>query len=217
MCDSTSLSILSTVVDDFVRQDKLFTAFEVTLEAKKKGLQLRHRDVKADIHDLVKPYVQQGLYQQELRNVGAPEKALLYFPDGADPDSYKPLARGGGQNQRFDILSGMGTAPQPTVTPVPQSSPTSRAHEPDSRGRICVPASLLRSAGLHPGDVAHVAVDNNRVVISATAMKDLIACYKVDKDNNLRLSASIAEKANLTNKDYEFTGDSQRVIVSPAV
>jgi bifunctional DNA-binding transcriptional regulator/antitoxin component of YhaV-PrlF toxin-antitoxin module len=234
MCDSKSLSILSSVVDEFVQQDKLFTAFEVTLEAKKRGLTLRHRDVKNDIHKLLQPYVSQGLYLTELRDVGAAEKATVYFPDGTNVSNYAPLPRGG--SSRFDMLGGLVT-PAPSQTAAPPQSSTAigvtgyatssssinvgqaasqKTHEPDGRGRICVPAELLRAAGLNVGDVANVAVENDKIIISAQTLTNTTAVYKVDVSNNIRLSAKLTAKASLTDKDYEFSGDATKVVVAAA-
>lgn len=90
---STSISvadrqIVEEIVEEFVSKGWQFTAYNITTEAKKRGADDRHRNLKRAVHSMFSNDEIDG-YTRDLVNiksVGA--KAYLYSPTGSDVDEY---------------------------------------------------------------------------------------------------------------------------------
>jgi hypothetical protein len=98
MCSPTSQDIIHQIVQQRIQGDEMFTAFEISLAVqeacREKQLPVeRHREMRGTIHDTLHTYLDNGLYQRSLQNVGAPEPAYVYYPQGGDPTKYVPLSR----------------------------------------------------------------------------------------------------------------------------
>jgi hypothetical protein len=198
MCaDPQVMTMIDTVVDEFVSRKQMFTAFEVTLTVNERRKAagdyewLSHRDLRGDIHNAIRPYLQQGTYRKHLQDVGAPDPAYVYCPEGEDPANYKPLPRHKPANQ---------PAPAPVATPVlpsismtqpsaPAAPPVSAnnwagvaltsgvaaaqsltspntndndATTPDKFGRLNIPTSVVKEAFFKPGDKAFLFRDTHQ-------------------------------------------------------
>lgn len=62
---STDTDIIIEVVEEWTRDHKIFTAFDISVEARKRGMVSRHRHVKQEIHDILGPRVY-GDHQRHL-------------------------------------------------------------------------------------------------------------------------------------------------------
>ena len=71
----------------------------------------------------------------------------------------------------------------------------------DGRGRVCIPAKLLRSIGARPFDVVYVMPDGNDLrVTKDKAKKDQnTRSYTVDRDCNVRISSYVLALVGLNN------------------
>jgi DNA-binding transcriptional regulator/RsmH inhibitor MraZ len=74
----------------------------------------------------------------------------------------------------------------------------------DSKGRLCIPSSLVKEIGLKPGKDAYVEISNTWSVCifnPKNAPEDIRVdrIYKVDRDCNIRLSGSIVKTLKNTN------------------
>ena len=114
MCnvDQTTMTMIEETVDGFVGQGRMFTAYEVSLAVneRRKGQSLpwvRHSEMGGDVHAYMSTYLN-GTYQRVQMDVGAPQKAFVYYPQGADPTTYVPM-------KRFDGAQ----APAPQLAPDP--------------------------------------------------------------------------------------------------
>ncbi len=71
---------------------------------------------------------------------------------------------------------------------------------PDSQGRLCIPANLVREIGLTAGDYADVEIYNGEIIIkqysNATNALD-VRQYMVDGYSNIRLSPTVLKNASL--------------------
>jgi hypothetical protein len=101
MCDSSTQSVIDSIVDFKVQSGELFTAFDVSLEVqcnlKASGAfhsdNHRHRNIKNDVHKSIDRYLGNAQYERQLCDVGASTDAFVYYPQGCDPSSYVPLTR----------------------------------------------------------------------------------------------------------------------------
>src|SRR5262245_35534198 len=94
---------IDEIADEWIHAGKMFTAFEVSLAVKQRGVKERHRNMREYIHEVIHRLgIQRGDYSRTLMDVGAPEQAWVYHTIGANPYEYVPLDR-----------TGMPTAPTP--------------------------------------------------------------------------------------------------------
>src|SRR5437867_1093408 len=92
---------IDALVADWVRQGRMFTAFEVSLAVKAEGVRERHRNMRDDVHEAIhRAGVARGDYTRTLMDVGAPEQAWVYHPVGSNPYEYEPLDRTGHDRPR---------------------------------------------------------------------------------------------------------------------
>ena len=95
MADAATQRLVDQIVTGRIQAGALFTAYDVTLEARRRGGNIRHNDVR----DLVHEYYEQGrmgaAYNRSTIDVGAKIKPFLYHRFVDDPNSYRPPADGG--------------------------------------------------------------------------------------------------------------------------
>jgi hypothetical protein len=91
MCSYDNEQILRDVIEDKVNQGKAFTAFDITMQAKKKGMSDNHRFVKNTIHRIMAD--ENPEYGKTLIDIPGASQAFLYHPDGYDVDGYTPMDR----------------------------------------------------------------------------------------------------------------------------
>ena len=92
MCSIASETIIRDVITEKVAKNEAFTAFDITMQAKRRGLSERHRDCKNTIHQIV--WDEYPSYQRTLIDVpGASVQPWLYFPTGYDLTNYIPMDR----------------------------------------------------------------------------------------------------------------------------
>jgi hypothetical protein len=125
MCNPESRELIHEVVTQRVQGDEMFTAFEISLavqeSARERGLPVeRHRDMRGTIHEEMTTLLSGGLYQRSLQNVGAPEPAYVYYPQGGDPTQYVPLSRRDGNQGK----------PKAGITPTPIHKPVNPNDKP---------------------------------------------------------------------------------------
>ena len=95
-------SRIDEIVAQWVREGKMFTAFEVSLEVKKRGGQERHRNMREYVHETIfRLGIERGDYSRTLMDVGAPEQAWVYHTIASNPYDYVPLDRTGPQTGLF--------------------------------------------------------------------------------------------------------------------
>lgn len=226
MCDQTTQNVIAEVVEEFTDEDQLFTAFDVSKKAQqslKDSGQFdfashRHRAIKNDVHRQCEAVVSNGLYEKELTDVGAPTKAFLYYPEGADPSSYVAQTRNdAAPTKQIPTSAGPTTQPATAVADTDDDGDErdTGGRSGDKRGTLCVPAHLLRAAGFAANDVAYVSLDQNTIVLSkqVPAGKSELTHYTVDHNTNVRITKPTLERINADN-GYNFERANERVIVS---
>lgn len=174
MCSSASMSIIDQVVTDFVGQNRAFSAFEISLEAKERGTPERHRDMKDHIHRCqpITDAMEFGNYTKTLTNVGTedgqPLQAFIYHPNTYDVSQYKPLPRKGGSKP---------VSPDPVLAAAATTTGSDGpgdddSHVLDHRHRLMVSARFMRGISANPGDIVHVFSENDGVSQCMYVTKD---------------------------------------------
>lgn len=96
MCNATVIDILWDIIEKKMENKEAFTAFDITMAAKKQGCTSRHKDIKNTIHRLIANndnYVDFE-YDKELIDIpGIDKKAYLYRPEGYNTEDYIPMDR----------------------------------------------------------------------------------------------------------------------------
>jgi len=83
--------ILRDVIMSKVNNGEAFTAFDITMQAKKMGMSNRHREVKETSHDIMYEYPN---YITSLIDVpGVTTRPILYSPIDYNVDDYIPMDR----------------------------------------------------------------------------------------------------------------------------
>ena len=90
--DEAVLDKIDDIVEEWISANKMFSAFEVSLEVKKRGLNERHRNMKSSVHDSIAEHGD-GKYTRTLMDVGAPVHAWVYHPLTENPYTYEGLPR----------------------------------------------------------------------------------------------------------------------------
>src|SRR5215471_15587043 len=94
-------SRIDDIVQDWVREGRMFTAFEVSLAVKEQGIRERHRNMREYVHQSIfRSGIARGDYSRTLMDVGAPEQAWVYHSIGSNPYEYEPLDRTGHDRPR---------------------------------------------------------------------------------------------------------------------
>jgi hypothetical protein len=156
------LEKITEVVTEWVGEGKMFTAFEVSLAVKERGVRERHRNLREDVHAVIFRVGGPGGYTRTLMDVGAPEQAWVYHPLRANPYTYRPLDRSG-YDDPADVPY---VVPGGLRNPVRLAAGTARPHAvpdgaygTDQRGRVCIPVTLLARLGVSRGQRVDVLCD----------------------------------------------------------
>lgn len=206
MLSQNSQTIIESIVSRKVASSLLFTAHDITVEARTQTQErISHQDAKDYIHELMQPLMLANSYRRELIDVGLAVAPWLYLPFFASATSYA--------NNR-------AAASQPSPAPMAplvhrMRTARIRGQSPDGRGRICVPSDYVRQIGLKEGQLAFVFVKSGELEISPTNTgHSADAEYYVDKDDNIRVSGHLVQRANLTNVSYQFRVSNNCIFVS---
>jgi len=130
-----NVKLIEDVVSEFVQGQIMFTAYNVSIEVRKRGGDQRHLILRETIHETVQRVAFPAGYDQSLITMpGAAERPFLFYPLGANMDDYTGVPVKAmiinviGYTVHDDIdededeqkLLGVGSATEPP--PVPQPS-----------------------------------------------------------------------------------------------
>jgi hypothetical protein len=234
MCEPATQDTIREVVTEYVDGDRMFTVFDISLEVKNRARAKndqveRHRHMKNTIHMEIDQYLQNGLYERQLLDVGAPSKAFVYYPEGKDPSTYEPKKRHDAPQAAAPTPGTVSPAP-PVASPLPQSASTGTStldddededegdekdsgHKADARGTLAVPCYLVRAAKFDPQEKAYIyAEDRNgdKVVVVSKQKPGVspVTNYTVDKYHNVRITKGqlVAGGVGVGTYDFELDG-----------
>jgi hypothetical protein len=218
MCQNVAL--INDVVNEFVNDGKMFTAYNVTTEVRKRTKdRIAHDEVKRDVHRMFNDG-EMFSYNRSLAMLpGINPQPWVYHPLAADISLYNGQPTG-------TVTSTPPFSGVPTLIPhVPNSISTNavasdNVFKLDTTNRLCVPAKLIRNLGLSAGDQAAVMYDSELILTSegkAATMTsaDYITSYVVDSYDNVRLTLTALQKGRLNGTEFEIEGDLEKVTIRP--
>jgi retron-type reverse transcriptase len=89
MADAATQQLVWQVVQALLQAGTMFTAYDVTLEARRRGGNVRHQDVRDLVHEFFEAGRMGAAYNRTLIDVGAPSKPWLYHRFADDPTTYR--------------------------------------------------------------------------------------------------------------------------------
>jgi hypothetical protein len=190
MCDLASLQLVEEILSEKVAAGALFTAYDVSREARRRGSPERHRGIRPVVHACYDRGAMAGYTRTLVYVPGAPAPAWLYHRAGDDPHRYPPLRRAAAGGCRAD-----------------------------GRSRVCVPVRWLRRAGLRPGDAAFVTADSRARRLFLTkqrpdhAVQVTITTYTVERSGNVRITQSVLRRAGLKGLSFDIDARGDAVAV----
>jgi hypothetical protein len=217
MCDQQTRDTLEQIVNDKVNNREMFTALDITRAAQGQGIQARHRDLKNDIHGILRNVVGNVYSRTLIQIAGVTEKPMLYYPAGTDPDTYvSPAAQG--QTATATATATPSTAHLQTAPTFPKAKVPGASNR-DRRGRIWIPSRFLSGIGAATGDEVAVAITQGSLKVAKSADPTLVNYfYTVDRHGNIAISATAFQKAGIDNSTsgYKINGSASQIEVVPA-
>jgi hypothetical protein len=204
--DALTQQKIEEVVQLWIGEGRMFTAFEVSLAVKERGVQERHRNMKGLIHEVICRLGGANAYTRTVMDVGAPEQAWVYHRLYDNPYTYVPLSRKDQAPVQADdplvIPAGIkNPVPLPTDGSAPDAIP-SGVYGTDQRGRLSIPVPMLTRLGIGPGGQIAVICDlaNGEILLfnEETCDQDYPdAFYTAEADGKVRITQATLEKAGL--------------------
>ena len=219
------VSEFENVVNDFVNNGTMFTAWDVTLAVRKTvKAKVQHYEVKREVHQMFDNGNMVG-YNRELANLpNVDPQPWIYYPPTADPKTYtgKPVAPA-------------AAAALPAPTPVASMTALddgadiggdgSVVYKWDTTDRLCVPNKLVRDLGFKAGDEVDVVsvntVQNEVCVVkkgetfpgAPPHLSATLATLTVDRYDNIRIGRTALNKASINGVAFEIDRDGDSIKV----
>jgi len=212
MCSPQNQTLINNVLDDYVSQGRAFTAFEVSIEAKKRGATERHRDMRAYIHSCqsLNDELEFGSYSKTLVPVGGGNNAFLYHPNSFDPANYVPLDTN--QSPAPTQPNSVSAPATSAAAATPTVDDGDIGHSLDHRNRLMIPTSFIRGLGVDPGNRVNVVRNNGSIFLipeaNAVADGDTATQQVVERNGDLRLSLGTLMSASLQTGNFQIESSS---------
>lgn len=205
------LNDIENVVNEFVAAEKMFTAWDVTMEVRKRSKQrVQHFEVKKEVHKI---FDQGNMsdYNRTLANLQNinPQPWVYHLPE-SDPSLYdgKPTAN----VVPTPIVSNISVAPAiATISNVDDgvdiAADGSTVYKFDTTDRLCIPNKLVREIGLKAGDEVEITQAVDGLFVQPTngaATAATIASYVVDRYDNVRISRAVLNKIGVSGVAFEI-------------
>ncbi len=209
---------ITSIIDTFIKQDKMFSAFDVTTAIRNEGISCAHFAMKVPIHDIMTDVIDDGGagYEKTLVNTGS-FTTFVYHPASEDPQTYKKVQTDTSQVQTSTPVIGYGNPTKPVVKKVNHIGSNGRVVNVDGRGRACVPVKNLREGKMKTGDLVTVLTKKNCILMyphtDGQKADSNVKTYKVDRDNNVRLSSAVLRNAGLQNAQTLSISNSGSAVV----
>jgi hypothetical protein len=94
MCDVRTFNRIERCIRQRMAEGRMFTAFDITLDLRKKGSRRPHREIRRDIKSVADSMIYLFDYERtrvRFRETGA--EAFVYHPYGTDADRHQPSVR----------------------------------------------------------------------------------------------------------------------------
>ncbi len=224
MSDFSTLQIIEQIVLQKAQNHEMFTAHDVTRTVRSqvgRGTNIPHNDVKQEVHNM---FLNGRIGTDYTRTLGSlpiqqqNPQPWIYHHVSDDPSTYS-------------ITPAVASA-QIVYTSKDDSEDddhddgvnllTDGSYKVDARETLCVPATMLRSLGMNPGDTTYVSVDfgGNQykaaaIVISKDApQSNCLSAYTVDSYGNVRITQATLKKGGLGGNQYKIEADGDKIFVT---
>jgi len=232
MLDYDDIKVVEDVVNDNMGSGKMFTAYDVSISVISKLISSgkynkdvhKHSLIKSVIHNVVSDLAPLYFYKKTLHVVGQNgEKAFVYHHTNSDVNTFVPkvgktkiASTTSVSSQSVSSISSQSTTNVCSNSASCSSSSgcSDGCKKQDSRGTLCIPATLLREVGIYAGNTAYVVNDGGSMVVSKN-VPNKVAEYTVDSYNNVRVTKSVLDKFfSNTPSGFKFTKCTSGVVVS---
>src|SRR5260370_13009157 len=123
MCDLATYATIQDLCAERIARGDMFTAFDLSLEAKRRGISERHRHMKHAVHDYFASGAMGPEYTRTLIDIpNADGPAWLYHRWEDDIQEYQPVERASLQETRLYQAPKKTVHEQPHVHPVPNGA-----------------------------------------------------------------------------------------------
>lgn len=208
------LNEIVDVVNDYVRNDKMFTAWDVTMEVRKRSKdRVQHFEVKKEVHRMFDngSMASHNRVLANLPNINP--QPWLYYPPTVDPSTYtgKPVVA------VAPPTSSMSTVDDDDEVDI--AADGSVVYKFDSTDRLCVPNKLVRELNLKAGDEVEVVCTTPPTSEVCVVPKNItfpgvpphvsscVASYVVDRYDNVRISRAALTKIGINGVAFEINRD----------
>lgn len=214
MCDSTILGHINDVVEEFISEQKMFTAYDVTLKVREivgKGVSVRHNEIKNDIHGVMSTHLGGDWNRELVQVVSGKEPAFVYHYFMDDPHQYPSQ-----KNPSSSSSNSSSSLNDDDDDDSDNSLCVGR--EQKDRSRLLIPASFMKYLGVKGGDIVRVYKEIDFIVVSQEDQNlSELAALKVDKHGYLYLSERTLNKGNLGDaQNFDVSACNSRVEVKEA-
>lgn len=170
---SDQRAMIEAEVKIWMDAERMFTAFEISRAVKAKGIGLRHREMKRDVHDAISARRSRS-YTRTMTDVGAPEQAWLYHPISKNPFQFNALQRGdhsGTVAANYRPRNPISLADDGDNDPIPSGD---GIYGCDNEGHLKLPAKEMAKIGVAANEKVHVVGDpaHHNVAIGKPAELD---------------------------------------------
>tara|TARA_Y100000034_G_scaffold100089_1_gene123230 strand:+ start:40 stop:732 length:693 start_codon:yes stop_codon:yes gene_type:complete len=196
MCNARNEQIVNDVVNGFLSAQKQFTAWDVTSEARNRGADEYHAQLKGVVHSAWANGVfqQHGYTRQTIDIPGVSIPPWLYYPDSTDPQEYLDALDSESTDDSDDDDDDTDYIAPPvssdgTDTAVAVAVATAPLKTKTRAKRYNVPQKLINALGWTAGTEIGVWLDNNQLMLSSRHhFIDSVAKIRVNEDSRIRLN-----------------------------
>lgn len=236
----SEILIVLSILETKTSAREMFTAYEITQDARKRGCKMPHSEMREMVHSLAAmklgPFrvgCSGGSYKRNnavtIKTSGLNFTAEVYAPVGVNPKSYRPDLKVSSLYQKAHAKSANKKSATKKASKTRQATRQAAAEKavddakrrftaPDGRGRVAIHNGFLVKLGRRPGNLVYVSKrkgGNGLVVLKSASKTGHLGTYKVDRSGNIRLSQKVLEAAGLsgTSKVKLRLSDDSRAIV----
>jgi hypothetical protein len=195
MISAKDEQIIAEVVNEKMQAGEQFTAYDVTLSARKRGMGERHLDARRKVHEQIG--FQGTLYNYLDTNIKITDKgqdkgiARLYYPVGSDLTKYRqvgsPIATAISDDSSSDDDTFDADTDSDSDSDDTRVNPRPSGHTKyDHAGRYTVKSGIVRSAGFNEGDNVRVNVEHGKITITKNGTRGVD--YVVNNSGGIRLA-----------------------------
>lgn len=202
--------VVETIVDEFVNKGLMFTAFDVTKEARKRNIDDNHYNLKNYIHKMFQELSTRG-YSRSLFVFPNNTSAWVYHPSSKDYIEYDPNAI----HQEENISTAQSN--MQFVTNFQKKTVDYEHRFVDNNNRLLISRKFIKQLNANPGDKIYISQEKNlSLILSLDYNYSYPIChYSVNADGRVRIGYKILKSANIHNcsTGYEISFDNNKILI----